>query len=313
MNYIVLHTVSGSAYAKRVARSLQWIKTHRKGNSIERVVTLPVTKISAVGNDFSPDNTTIYARAAHPDTPWMDKLVVMEKMGFRVVNSTSTLRLTADKLACSLHLQGKVEHPRTWKYSKSFTLKQIGNIRDDIDATINHPDYIIAKPVTSMEQGANVKKIYLNFWPDLIREEIDKIPGDEVILQEFVPYSALHRVIVIGGKALPYTFMDKPEWHEEGDWKVSCCLNRTTMKLNEYPREDLLDMAEKVQSCVGGEINFIDIFEVPMIDDATYFTVSEINTACNLRIHENLARAAGRADWNIHYRIASYLSKKETT
>jgi glutathione synthase/RimK-type ligase-like ATP-grasp enzyme len=186
--------------------------------------------------------------------------------------------------------------------------------------SLNHPTFIIAKPLTSLEQGLNVKKIPMgdrfgevrNFLR--IKEELDGVPGNKIVIQEYIPYTALHRVIVIGGKALPYTFIDKPEWHPN-DWKVSCCLNRTTMKLNENIPDGLLSLAEDTQKEVGGVINFIDIFEykedigggaIPV----SKFTNAEINTACSLNIHERLAKAANRNDWNIHSRIAKQLVKE---
>jgi hypothetical protein len=121
----------------------------------------------------------------------------------------------------------------------------------------------------------------------------------------------MHRVIVIGGKALPYTFVDKVAWHPL-QWKVSCCLNRTSMQIDTNPDQRVLEIAEETQRAVNGDINFIDIFEN---DDwrpisQGRFSISEINTACSLNIHERLAQEAGRTDWNIHARIAKYLVQK---
>lgn len=106
--------------------------------------------------------------------------------------------------------------------------------------------------------------------------------------------------------------MDYANDPRKTDWKVSCCLNRTTMKLNENAHWSLLELAEKTQKEVGGIINFIDIFEYPVGDflNQVRYTNAEINTACSLNIHEKLAKDAGRRDYNIHFCIAKELVKQ---
>jgi glutathione synthase/RimK-type ligase-like ATP-grasp enzyme len=310
MNYIILHTGGGRSYARKIVNSINWIRDNKRwGNNIEQVFSVSVNHMDEI-RGFIPENTTIYARAAHPTANWMRELERFESLGFIVVNSTKTLKLTSDKLACSLFLQDKVSHPKTWVYPKNMNFMDFSSMWGDIETSIDEDsEYIIAKPTTSIEQGANVRKInFQNLNVRGIKDELEIVPGDSVVIQEFIPYTALHRVIVINGEALLYTFIDKPEWHENGDWKVSCCLNRTTMQINE-PRigerakwSDLVSLAKRTQDLIGGKINFIDIFETD-----SGFVISEINTACNLSIHEMLARNAGRTDWNIHYKIAKYL------
>jgi len=216
-----------------------------------------------------------------------------------------------------LHLQGKVNHPRSWEWKKSWDNEVKIDFIDKLLDVIPD-DFIIAKPYTSLEQGLNVRKVTLLDGYGTIIEEFDKVLGNKIVIQEYIPYTALHRVIVIGDKALPYTFIDKPEWHPN-DWKVSCCLNRTTMVLNENANPELLELAEKTQKEVGGVINFIDIFEYAVSrvghlgmynHSGSEYTNAEINTACSLNIHERLAKQAGRSDWNIHSRIAKQLVKE---
>jgi glutathione synthase/RimK-type ligase-like ATP-grasp enzyme len=163
---------------------------------------------------------------------------------------------------------------------------------------------IIAKHLTSMSQGASVKKISMRLLIEDAQREIEQVPGDTIVLQELVDYVALYRVIVIGDVALPYAFVDRPEWHQPEDWKVSVCLNRTTM-LYCTPSTELKRMAERAQQIVGARISFVDIFQTV----SGRYTMSEINTACNLSIHEHLAQLAGEPKWNIHYQIARYLTQ----
>lgn len=315
-NFVVIHTeTSNKRFGRKILRSVKWINEHYYPQHDFRIYDFAIGEFLAADfKGFVPANTIIHPRCAHPyDISWVRKLKELEGAGYKVINPVDTLKLTSNKVKCALLLQGKVNHPKSWEYSKNMILGEVEDLRNDISDKLNEPDYIIAKPLTSIEQGANVRKIDFSFWPDNLKEELDKVPGNTVLIQEYIPYTALHRVIVIGGKALPYTFIDKPEWHEKGDWKVSCCLNKTTMQLDEYPSPQMLELAEQTQKEIGGIISFIDIFEYEDWDEIETFpvyTISEINTACSLNIHERLAKAAGRKDWNIHYRIAKQLVKE---
>lgn len=309
--FIIVRTGGGRQYAKRVRSSIRWLNRHIHKKHNFTVDIRSVNDLAGIENQYNPEHTVIYSRAAYPDeNGWMRNLINLERRGFRVINKTSTLLLTSNKLECALGLQDNFPHPRTWQINK-------GNDNyTDVFLNDNIPQEMIIKPETSISQGAHVIKFN---WNELdSRGDFDnlvsRIPGNVAVLQEYVPYTAIYRVIVIGGKALPYSFVDRPEWHDAGDWKVSVCLNRTTMQFLDYIPPRLQDLAERVQKDVGGEINFIDFFEtdwgnadsVPR-DGFGKFVISEINTACNLTIHERLARGAGRSDWNIHYRIAKYL------
>ncbi len=55
--------------------------------------------------------------------------------------------------------------------------------------------------------------------------------------------------------------------------------------INGIKRKELLELGEKTQKELGGQINYIDIFEKK---DGT-FVISEINTSCILFIHERLS------------------------
>jgi glutathione synthase/RimK-type ligase-like ATP-grasp enzyme len=300
-NFVIVHTGSGGSYARHIASSLRWISRKKR---------VPVTALSVAVNglaelmashpEFTPNNTVICARAAYPsETGWMKVLYDLQDTGYTIVNKPEVLRLTSDKLTCSLKLQEVIAHPKTWK------------VNQGEDPVVPAGKYV-AKPITSMEQGARV--IIVERIGDMWYCEPEDNPtldfftgnlGNPFVLQEYVPYVALHRVIVIGGVALPYSFQDRREWHPDS-WKVSVCLNRTSMKFVPNPSAFLLTLAERAQEAVGAEISFVDIFET-----ADGYTMSEINTACNLRIHEKLALRAGRSDWNIHYQIAKYLWNKE--
>lgn len=328
-NFVIIRTEKGGKYARKILNSIEWLNDNKYPQHDFNIYNLTINEF--LNNTFiddgelnyiprnqggaegyfglNPEETIIHARCANPRTEWTIKLRELEEMGYKVVNSVDTIELTSNKLACSLHLQGKVNHPKSWEYRKDMSFNEFKAMIMDLNFSLNYPHYFIAKPLTSLEQGANVRKILQDdkTWEEIIKD-VNQVPGNKIVIQEYIPYTALHRVIVIGGKALPYTFIDKPEWHTN-DWKVSCCLNRTTMKLNENADPDLLELAERTQKEVGGVINFIDIFEVDT-GEIIYYTNAEINTACSLNIHEKLAKQAGRLDWNIHSRIAKELIKQ---
>ena len=107
------------------------------------------------------------------------------------------------------------------------------------------------------------------------------LPFSEFIIQEYVPYNALYRVIVINGHALSEAvFYDKPA----AGWKCSVCLNPDIQHCPDPP-ESLLKLAEDFSRLIKAEITFADWFAT---DSGWVF--NEVNTACNLAIHERISK-----------------------
>lgn len=297
MNHIVIvHTGGGISYANRICKSIRWIADHRNLDIETHLVNASGNNIQALLETLPKQDTVIHPRAAHPDANFMRVLKNFWLQGWRVVNNPDVLRLTSDKAACALFFQNRaMPHPKTWVVDKA-------ELPHDVKEEIKEDNsLLIIKPTISNGQGKYVQKVY---WPSLVREEwwrVREIPGDRVVIQRYIPYTALYRVICIAGKALPYAFVDKPDFHPE-NWKVSVCLNKE-QRFVPNPSYALLKLAERVQSVIEGNINFIDIFET----EPGNFVISEVNTACSLRIHELLARNGGADLWNIHYQIARYL------
>jgi glutathione synthase/RimK-type ligase-like ATP-grasp enzyme len=314
-NFIILRTDKGGRYARKIMRSIRWINEQQYPRERFVAEDMTISEFMDTSNFPNPAETLIHPRCANPRTSWTERLRTLEEDGFTVVNSVDAIELTSNKLACALHLQNIVPHPRSWEFLKSWSNEEAANFVRNIWnwAGVGH-HYIIAKPLTSLSQGAHVQKIRLDTVDVSIIRQLRSVPGDKIVVQEFFPYTAMHRVIVIGSRALPYTFVDRVSWHPE-NWKVSCCLNRTTMRIEQNPDPRVLEIAETTQRAVNGEINFIDIFEGTEVSPGGVFyrpgfAISEINTACSLNIHERLAQEAGRTDWNIHYRIAKHLVRK---
>lgn len=297
MMYVILRTRSGRKYARRIGQELKRINS--RNNWI-------VPSVNYFSESFrsrphlNPRNTLIHSRAAYPDGPmWVANLVAKESEGYRVINDTDVLRLTSDKLACAFHMYNAgLPHPRTWEATKTWDDGMVNRLWYEM--TSNYDVHrVVVKPYTSMDQGANVKVAENK---EQMRDAIRGMPTGKVIVQEVINYTGIFRVIVIGGRALPMSWVDRPTPHR---WRVSVCLNRN-MQFVPNPDQELLRVAEQTQEVVSGEINFVDVFSTP----SGRYILSEINTACNLLIHEGMARRAGHPSWNIARHIAQYLDRQ---
>ena len=316
MMFVIIRTAGGKKYARRIGEELKRINRHNYW-ICPSVNYFPESFRNRPR--LNPNNTIIHSRAAYPDGPtWMRNLVNKENEGYRVINNTSVLRLTSNKLACSMKmLREGFPHPRTWHYIGGSSIDSIH--REIVESGVRK---VVAKPYTSMNQGASVERIeitesqqtqctcamcgnqhtrYIPGNPEELRDAINRQPTGSVVIQEYVDYISIHRVIVIGGRALPVSWMDAPT---PTRWKVSVCLNRN-MRFNSRPDQELLDLAERTQEAIEGEINFIDV-----VKTREGYVLSAINTACNLLIHERKAREAGSTYWNIAERIANYLNRQ---
>ena len=255
----------------------------------------------------------ILVRSATPlDTKWINCIKQMEEKGIPVINPTSILQLTSNKLKSSLHLMKQnIPHPYSAEGKKNDN-----NTLNKIKKLFLKYDMLILKPFTSSSQGAYVQKINKNMSDEEIKSKINLIPTSPFVIQEFIDYVALYRVIVINNKALPLSYRDAPtkdKWKAlplsyrdaptKDKWKVSVCLNPNMTFVSNPPKE-LLKTGEMVQRAIfNGGVHFIDLFETK--DKNNKYVVSEINTACSLLLHERMAREANHT----HHNIAHYIGK----
>lgn len=294
--FMIVRTGSGRKYARRIGNELKRVNSNNKW-LIPSVNYFPTSFQKRPR--LNPRNTLIHSRAAYPDGPnWVRNLVAKEEEGYRVINSTDVLKLTSHKLKCGIKMcNAGLPHPRTWVANRRDRGEILLRLWRQI--TLDYDCYkVVVKPYTSMDQGANVKVAETY---EQMRDAVYGMPTGEVVVQEYVPYQAIYRVVVIGGRALPMSWVDTPTPQR---WRVSVCLNRE-MRFVTNPSQEMLRIAERTQAVIGGEINFIDIFSTE-----NGYILSEINTACNLSIHERMARDAGHPNWNIAREIARYLDSQ---
>lgn len=164
-NFVLIRTDAGGRYARKILNSVKWLNENKYPQHRFDVYNYTIAEFMQYGfaqieEMMESEDTIIHARCANPRTEWTIRLRELEEMGYKVVNSVDCIELTSNKLACSLYLQGKVNHPKSWEYRKNLTNFEFVNLISSIADELPNK-YLIAKPLTSLEQGANVKKIEL--------------------------------------------------------------------------------------------------------------------------------------------------------
>lgn len=282
MNIVIVRTGGGIKYGRRIGYKLFEFGHHFIIPRYDEFMSSLRSKPT-----WTRNNTIIHTRAAYPSrTGWMGDLFQLERDGWIVTNKPETIYLTSNKFKCAEALiRAGLPHPQTRLYRK----------RDWVDMGDIFPwgPEVILKPITSNGQGGYVKKINNRSSEEEILQIINSIPGNEIIIQDVVPYRGLYRVIVLRGNPLTTVWRDHPTAER---WKVSVCLN-PDMEVEQDAPQELLTLAVQAQTVVGGDINFIDIYQTRYRG----YVLSEINTACNLTHHERLSSI------NLAFKIATEL------
>ncbi len=286
----IVTSLLGKGYAKRIREEMLNI------NSNLDITIMNVREFEIWCKNKNNRPFLIIVRSATPEnTNWMICLKELEKEGVKIYNPPHVLQLTSNKLTSSIHLIKKgVPHPDSKRgaHNSKETLKIIRNM-------LKKYNKVIVKPFTSSDQGKYVQKISYDMSDNEITNKINQIPKSPFVIQEYIQYKAIYRIIVVNNKALPLAYKDTPTL---GKWKVSVCLN-PNMKFVSDPPSKLLRTAEQVQRAIlNGGVHFIDLFEK---EDGNY-VVSEINTACSLLLHEKMAKMAKHTHYNIAYYLAKY-------
>lgn len=272
---VIVRTEVGSKYAERIAQEIKNLDTECG------IVCWKDLENFLDKNKCTPLNTLLHFRAAGPNVNL--KAFNLENSGYQIINSAPVLDRTSDKYKSF-----------EWAKEKGFALPVTKKgTPDEIKKLINTLEFekFVLKPINSKHQGA---LCFRSFRGDKqIDEKLSQVPGKEVILQEFIEYHKIYRVIVVGKKPLDQAvFYDEPSPNR---WKVSVCLN-PDIQLDKNPDPKLLNYAKNLAEIFESEIAFIDIFETK-----NGYVLSEINTACNLSQHED------KSGYGISKEIATYL------
>lgn len=274
---VIVKTIKGQKYADFIAKEIN-LAGHYCGITDIKNLREYLDK-----NKCSSKTTLIHSRTAHPN--YTSKVLGgLEERGYKIINSPAAIRLTSDKFnSCIYAIKKDIPCAETIKIDKK---EAIPFVKEKVEIW----GRAVVKPMISQGQGEFCFKFDNADISQL--KEINKIPTQELVVQKFVDYLKLNRVIVIGYGALEKAvFWDEPN---QG-WKCSVCLN-TKIQCYKNPPRDLLEFAENVAKKFKAEISFVDVFSTK-----DGYVLNEINTACSLIIHERISR------YNISKKIADYL------
>jgi|WetSurMetagenome_2_1015567.scaffolds.fasta_scaffold00759_21 glutathione synthase/RimK-type ligase-like ATP-grasp enzyme len=305
MNVLILTTGSGQNFGRSISHRLRRNLVAEEPSKVYRYRVTAIDTAFANHPEFTPQNTVIVCRAAHPTAQWMQRLVAREAEGYRVINTTESLRLSSDKLRFWEAVNGAGlaayddDEAEVWTHQLPRILTQQRLTATAQRFSASSPQGVVLKPRYSQGQGTFVHLIPWVSFVDLsyMQSVVETMPSCPLIIQQVIDYTAIYRVVVIDGLACTAAItIDRPEWHD-GDWKVSVCLNQHQRHFQVghleqtdplYQKAERLGLyATALQRLVKGEINYIDIYETRDGE----LVVSEINTACNLSIHSRLTGA----------------------
>jgi len=237
-------------------------------------------------NNLTPANTLIHARTAGPHVTQTYK--ELEQKGFIIVNKSLTTALTSNKYESQIFAgKGGLPVAQTMIVSKSDV--------NEILSFVNNFNQLVAKPIYSQGGGIFCKKVDKSMSVHEVRLLVEDIPGDEIIIQEYIAYQKLIRTIVVEHKMI----MDATTYDTPTDWKASVCMN-PNIKKYESPDQRLIDLAQRTAKAFEAEISFIDFFQ----KENGEYILNELNTACGLIIHED------KTGIRIHEHISDYLIKR---
>jgi len=278
LKFVIVKTIKGQKYADFIAKEIN-LAGYRCG-----ITDIKNLKKYLVENNCFPKETIIHSRTAHPKYTYKI-FKLLEDRGYKIINSAEAIRLTSDKyLSCVYAKKNNINCAQTFKISKK-------DASSFIKDKIKEWEKVVVKPVTSQGQGQYAFMFDQNNLLE-IEQKVKNIPAKELIIQKYVNYQRLNRVIVVGFKALRETvFYDNPG----NDWKCSVCLN-SKIKIFNNPPQELLEFAQSIAKKFKSEICFVDIFTTEK-----GYILNEINTACSLVIHERISK------YNISKKIVEYL------
>lgn len=270
---VIVRSANSERYAQFIAKAVN-LQGIRCG-----VTTIPELEAYLEHEGCRPDTTLIHNRTAiyhrtRAKEDVFDTLRRVEQAGYEVINSADTVLLSSDK---HLSIQQAVKHnipaPQTVSADKHSLVQQIASM-------FAKHERLVLKPRFS--QGDGRYCYLLASRPDSsMLDALHALPFDQFIIQEYVPYKALYRVIVINGQALAAAvFFDTPS----SSWKCSVCMNPAIQHC-EAPPPALLTLTETFARIIKAKITFVDWFAT---DSGWVF--NEVNTACNLAIHERISR-----------------------
>lgn len=203
---LIVHAKTGHKYAKVVAEKITNLGAKCCGIVCWENLDAFLKQIKC-----SPEKTLLHYRTAGPHIS--AKAHKLEADGYRIINSQKVLDRTSDKF---LSYEWASQHGIHLPLTKKGTSDEIKHFIAETSLK-----QFVLKPINSISMGKYCFRSFTND-PE-IDNKLSQIPDTEIILQEFVDYLRIYRVIVIGNKTLDQAvFYDEPNANR---WKVSVCLN----------------------------------------------------------------------------------------
>jgi len=284
---VILTTRNGNSFADRILQSIHYAIGNHSNEGKQFTLKAKGYEIESFMRnhpELTPENCLFHARTAHPTAHWMNYMAEMEEQGFQFVNNIGCLKLTSDKWESYLKFKEIGKFPHT------LLVKNINNF--DLSILDNFTDKFIVKPRISQGNGSQVR-LFDKTQDKITQSSFNDLSG-EFLMQQYVDIAAIFRTFCFKDFAVPTVTMDN-----NPSWKKSVCLNKQQTAFF-GSIDDILSYALNIQNSFGGDINFIDIFQLTN----GQLILSEINTACNLIIHENKTKVS------LSSYIAEYLIKK---
>lgn len=268
----LISTKAGTHFARRIGKELNAIGHHYYLSNIMNCDAVFMAK--------ERDDYMIHPRVAYPFPQYSKFMTFLFAVSSRIFvsNSPFTLALTSNKYKCNEHLEkSNIKVPHAILLEDSGLDFYRKNFKEGL---------FIIKPIVSNGGGKTVHLFRANDdYNNYVEGFLQNGGKKKCFAQLFINVDFLYRVILVNGIPYKYVFVDYPEL-EDGNWKLSVCINKNMeCTVLDNISQDIVDIAIKAQQAVNGHINFVDVFEN---SDGDYF-ISEINTSCNLRLHEKIS------------------------
>ena len=235
----------------------------------------------------------------------MSRLKGREDNGVKVINTTKIMDLILDKhdLKKKISEMDNVDKIviGEGKYNTN-TINLIQNLLSTKTIVIK----AIGDTTSSGDLPKNSEYIDIkNTIPPLL----EKTNTDKFIIEEYLEYVRIHRVLVINGIPLNYTFI-----YNNNDNNMSSKFDEESMILIKKPNNSIINLARKVFNNLHDDIgnNYKGVVAVDIYQTKRgKIYVSDINPIDNVMKYQNLAREklSNWRDWNISKKIAQHLNR----
>ena len=241
----------------------------------------------------------------YSDTEIMNRLKEREKYGVKVINTTKMMEVILDKHKLKKKVSEMDDVNKVIISEGRYNNNTINLIQD----LLLTKDIVIKAIGDTTSSGLLEKNSNYADIKNTIPLLLEKTNTDKFIIEEYLDYVRIHRVLIINGLPLDYTFIYNNE-----DNNMSSKFDEESMIVIKDPKNSIINLARKVFNNLHDDIgnNYrgfvaVDIYQTQTRD--IFF--SDINPIDNVMKYQNLANENLRTwrDWNISKKIAQHLNR----